>query len=138
MAVMYEVTGNIWCGVLFHLFNNEFSVITEVLYYGRFGEAIAPWLTLWDMAVMVIGLVSILLLIRHYKRKKKESRTEENPSVFGEQECSGVDSYDAPVDRRTLMQGLKTPGLILFTVLAASSAILTCLAILFTDLEAIL
>ena len=138
MAVMYEVTGNIWCGVLFHLFNNEFSVITEVLYYGRFGEAIAPWLTLWDMAVMVIGLVSILLLIRYYKRQKKESQADENPSVFGEQEYSGVDSYDAPVDRRTLMQGLKSPGLILFTVLAASSAILTCLAILFTDLEAIL
>ena len=138
MAIMYEITGNIWCGVLFHLFNNEISLITEVLYYGRFGEAIVPWLTLWDMAVMVIGLVSILLLIRHYKRKKKGSRTEENPSVFGEQECSGMDVYDAPVDRDTLVQGLKTPGLIAFAVLSIVSAISTFLLILFMDLEAIL
>ena len=86
----------------------------------------------------IMGLVSILLLICYYKRKKKESRTEENPSVFGEQECSGVDAYDAPVDRRTLMQGLKTPGLIAFAVLSIVSAISTFLLILFMDLEAIL
>lgn len=138
MAIMYEVTGNIWCGVLFHLFNNEISVITEVLYYGRFGEAVTSWLALWDMVVLVIGLISILLLVRYYKMKKNHSQVNLGPSVFGIHEHSDVSLYDTSVDRCAIAHGLKAPGLIIFTILSASSAILTCLIILFTDLEAIL
>ena len=138
MAVMYEVTGNIWCGVLFHLFNNEISLIFEVLYYGRFGESGAPWLVLWDIVIMVIGLVSILLLFFYYRNKRNENRTRGDSSIFGAQDDPNVALYDASVDRNTLLHGLKAPGLIVFTALSVSSVISTCLIILFMDLEAIL
>lgn len=138
MAIMYELTGNIWCSVLFHLFNNEFSVITEVLYYGGLGESVVPWLALWDAAIMVIGLVCILFLIGYYVKKNKRIQGDESPSVFGEQTHTGLSLYDTPVDRSTLVQGIKTPGLIVFAALAISSAISTWLIILFGDLEAFL
>ena len=138
MAVMYEVTGSIWCGVLFHLFNNEISLIFDVLYYGRFGESGAPWLVLWDIVIMVIGLVSILLLFFYYRNKRNENRTSGDPSIFGAQDDPNVALYDASVDRNTLLHGLKAPGLIVFTALSVSSVISTCMIILFMDLEAIL
>lgn len=138
MAIMYELTGSIWCSVLFHLFNNQISVITQVLYYGRFGESVTPWLALWDAAVLVIGLVSILFLVCYYMRKKNRSQVNAKPSVFGTQEHLGVALYDTPVDRGAIARGLKAPGMIVFTALAVSAAILTYLVILFVDLEVLL
>lgn len=138
MAIMYELTGSIWCSVLFHLFNNEIAVITEVLYYGRFGEAVAPWIALWDAVLLVFGCVSILFLVFYYKRKDKGSKENTNPSVFGSQEHHDVALYDTPVDRSTIAQGLKAPGMVVFGALAASAAIITYIIIRFVDLEAIL
>ena len=86
----------------------------------------------------MIGLVSILYLIGYYMRKRNPLQVDMKPSVFGTQEHMGVALYDTPVDRGAVVRGIKAPGLIVFTVLAASSAILTCLIILFADLEVLL
>lgn len=138
MALMYELTGTLWCSILFHLFNNELAVITEVLYYGKYGEAVEPLLMLWDAIVLILGSVAILFLIVYYTRKAKESKTAASPSVFGQRGGTDLSVYDTPVDRETVLYGVRAPGMMVFSIVAFASAILTYLLIAFVDLEAFL
>ncbi len=131
MALMYELTGNIWCSILYHMFNNELAVLTEVLYYGKFGDAVEPLLMLWDTIVLVLGSISILILIFYYKRKASESKSVTDPSVLGGQGTENIAVYDTSVDRTTVIRGLKAPGMIVFVALALASAVGTYLMILF-------
>ena len=136
MALMYELTGSIWCSILFHLFNNELAVITEVLYYGKFGAAVEPLLMLWDAIVLILGSVCILYLVFYYQRRSRE--TGASSSVFGGRSERDVAVYDVSVDRGTVIRGLKTPGMILFTAIAVASAVGMYLIILLGGLEALL
>lgn len=138
MALMYELTGTLWCSILFHLFNNELAVITEVLYYGKYGEAVEPLLMLWDAIVLILGSVALLFLIVYYTRKAKESKTAASPSVFGQRGDTDLSVYDTPVDRETVLYGVRAPGMMVFSIVAFASAILTYLLIAFLDLEAFL
>jgi membrane protease YdiL (CAAX protease family) len=131
MAIMYELTGNIWCSILYHMFNNELAVLTEVLYYGKFGDAVEPLLMLWDTIVLVLGSISILILIFYYKRKASEAKSITDPSVLGGQGTENIAVYDTSVDRTTVIRGLKSPGMIVFAALALASAVGTYLMILF-------
>lgn len=131
MALMYELTGNIWCSILYHMFNNELAVLTEVLYYGKFGDAVEPLLMLWDTIVLVLGCISILILIFYYKRKASEAKSVTDPSVLGGQGTENIAVYDTSVDRTTVIRGLKAPGMIVFVALALASAVGTYLMILF-------
>ena len=131
MAIMYELTGNIWCSILYHMFNNELAVLTEVLYYGKFGDAVEPLLMLWDTIVLVLGSISILILIFYYKRKASEAKSVTDPSVLGGQGTENIAVYDTSVDRTTVIRGLKAPGMIVFAALALASAVGTYLMILF-------
>lgn len=131
MALMYELTGNIWCSILYHMFNNELAVLTEVLYYGKFGDAVEPLLMLWDTIVLVLGSISILILIFYYKRKASEAKSVADPSVLGGQGTENIAVYDTSVDRTTVIRGLKAPGMIVFVALALASAVGTYLMILF-------
>ena len=131
MALMYELTGNIWCSILYHMFNNELAVLTEVLYYGKFGDAVEPLLMLWDTIVLVLGSISILILIFYYKRKASEAKSVTDPSVLGGQGTENIAVYDTSVDRTTVIRGLKSPGMIVFVALALASAVGTYLMILF-------
>ena len=140
MALMYELTGSIWCGVFFHLLNNEISVITEVLYYGRYGDAIEPLLILWDIVVLVLGSVSIVILILYYRKKGIEEKKARSLGVFGEQgsTVTEVDAYDGSVSGTTVARGLRTPGMIVFAAVAVASMVMTYLMITFMDLGALL
>ena len=138
MALMYELTDTLWCSILFHLFNNELAVITEVLYYGKYGEAVEPLLMLWDAIVLILGSVAILFLIVYYTRKAKESKNAASPSVFGQRGDTDLSVYDTPVDRETVLYGVRAPGMMVFSIVAFASAILTYLLIAFVDLEAFL
>ena len=138
MALMYEMTGTLWCSILFHLFNNELAVITEVLYYGKYGEAVEPLLMLWDAIVLILGSVALLFLIVYYTRKAKQGKAAADPSVFGQQNDTDLAVYDTPVDRETVLYGVKAPGMLVFSIVAFASAILTYLLIAFVDLEAFL
>jgi membrane protease YdiL (CAAX protease family) len=138
MALMYELTGTLWCSILFHLFNNELAVLTQVLYYGKYGEAVEPLLLLWDAVILILGFVAILLLIVYYTRMAKEARTASDPSVFGKGHRADPAVYDTPVDRETVLYGVKAPGMLVFSIVALASAIGTYLLITFFDLEAFL
>lgn len=134
MALMYELTGSIWCSIFFHLLNNELSVLTEVLYYGKYGEAIAPLLTLWDIIVLVLGTVSIVILIYYYRQKAKESTEESTLGIFEKQGSTSLEAYDEPITPSAVLRGLKTPGMITFAALAVASAVATYLTIMFMDI----
>lgn len=138
MALMYELTGSIWCGIFFHLLNNELSVLIEVLYYGKFGEALEPLLMLWDAVVLVLGTVSILILIRYYRKKAREAEKDRESGVFGAQGSTEVEAYDTPADGATVARGLRTPGMIVFGAVAVASMVLTYIMIMFMDIEALL
>ena len=138
MALMYELTGSIWCSIIYHMFNNELAVLTEVLYYGKFGEAVEPLLILWDALVLILGSVSLILLILYYRRKANEASTASDPSVFGCQNHTELAVYDGSVDRNTLIRGIKAPGMVVFAIMAVASAIGTYFLIMFADLEALL
>jgi len=138
MALMYELTGTLWCSILFHLFNNELAVFTEVLYYGKYGEAVEPLLMLWDAIVLILGSVAILFLIVYYTRKAKESKTAASPSVFGQRGDTDLSVYDTPVDRETVLHGVRAPGMMVFSIVAFVSALFTYLLIAFGGLEALL
>lgn len=138
MALMYELTGSIWCGIFFHLLNNQLSVLTEVLYYGKLGEGIEPLLMLWDIVVLVLGAVSILILILYYRKKAAESVETRFWGVFGKQGSTEPLAFDESVDGSTVARGLRTPGMIVFAALAVFSMIATYLMIMFMDLEALL
>jgi membrane protease YdiL (CAAX protease family) len=138
MALMYELTGSIWCGIFFHLLNNELSVLIEVLYYGKFGEALEPLLMLWDAVVLVLGTVSILILIRYYRKNAREAEKDRESGVFGAQGSTEVAAYDTPADGATVARGLRTPGMIVFGAVAVASMVLTYIMIMFMDIEALL
>jgi membrane protease YdiL (CAAX protease family) len=138
MAFMYELTGSIWCSIIYHMFNNEIAVLTEVLYYGKYGDAVEPLLMLWDALVLILGSVSIVLLVLYYHRKASKEKALEDASVFGCQSCTELAAFDGSVDRNTLIRGIKAPGIIVFVIMAIASAAATYLLIMFTDLEALL
>ena len=133
LALMYELTGSIWCSIFFHLLNNELSVLTEILYYGKYGEAISPLLNLWDIIVLVLGTVSIVILILYYRAKAKESKAERHLGVFGRQGSVSPEIYDEPISSAAVLRGLRTPGMITFAALAIVSTIATYLMITFID-----
>ncbi len=136
MALMYELTESIWCGIIFHLLNNEMSILKEILYNGKLGDAVEPLMMLWDVAILVLGAVSIFILIRYYRGKAKASEESRAHGVFGEGEKVGVEAYDETIESGTLLRGLRTPGMMVFAVLVVVSVVRTYLTIVFLNLGA--
>ena len=115
MALMYEITGSIWCGVFFHMFNNQFSVISEVLYYGRLGEAATPYLTIFDAIQFILGTVSLILLILFYKKKQSKNPGEYTKEIWGSTKDS-TGRQERPLSPSDVWRGMFNPGMTIFTV----------------------
>ena len=117
MALMYELTGSIWCGVLYHMINNQMSIIYEVLYYGMYGESIEPLLTAWDALMCILGIGAILILVFYFKKKNREQGT-----------ATPVREALPPW---AIRKGLTTSGMIMFTIASVVSMGFTYLLITF-------
>ncbi len=135
LALMYEYTGSVWCGVVFHLLNNQLSGVWDILLYGRYGEDARLYLEWWDAAVVVLGLISLIglavyaLILRITCRKAVDG---------GPQTCLGLpvtctEHWDAPVAPSTAARALLTPGLITFTVLEMLTILLDYGLVLLTN-----
>jgi membrane protease YdiL (CAAX protease family) len=115
MALMYELTGSIWCGVLYHMINNQMSVIVQYLYYGLYGESISALLTAWDIITCILGIGAILVLVFYFKHKKH--------------------AYVAAATEREVLppwairKGLLAPGILVFSIATVLSMALTYLMI---------
>ncbi len=119
MALMYELTGSIWCSVFFHMFNNELSVLREVLYYGKFGESALHYINIFDAILFLLGAVSLVILILYYTKRTKGhgASTAGGRRIFG---CHEVlaEERDTPVSTATVLRSLLNPGIITFVSVA--------------------
>lgn len=141
MALMYEWTGSIWCGIIYHLLNNELSILTEYLYYGKLGGSIEYILFLWDMVVMLLGLICVMILLVYYRKRIFHRRdhtrnhgqtSTKSPIVRGSIEPM---ASDRAVNGSTICHGLRSPGLLVFGILSMISMVVTYLMIMFVAPE---
>lgn len=129
MALMYELTGSIWCSVFFHMFNNEMSVLSQVIYYGWGGEASVPYTTILDAILIVLGACSLLLLIVYYKKIGAHTVTGRQSGIYGSRHHA-VERFDRPLSGSAVIKGALCPGMIVFTVVTAVLMGITWLALL--------
>lgn len=129
MALMYELTGSIWCSVFFHMFNNEMSVLSEVIYYAWGGEASVPYMTILDAILLGLGVCSLLLLIVYYQKTATHSRCGRRNGILGA-EHHAVERFDRPLSGTSVIKGALCPGIIVFTVTTAVMMGLTWLMLL--------
>ena len=115
MTLIYEITGSIWCSIFFHLFNNEMAILSEVLYFGQYGEAAVPYLSILDAVLFLLGIVSIIVLIVYY-RKKDAIQSSSQKGIYGVQ-GEKYGRYEQPLKARSVIKGLLTPGMIVFTTI---------------------
>lgn len=115
LAIMYEWTGNIWCGIFFHLLNNELAVIAESLLYGRYGAAAEPYLVAWDLIVVVMGVMATIILLVYARRSTKEKTS--SGGIFG-RTGDACEAWDSPLGRRDVGRALRAPGMLAFAIMA--------------------
>lgn len=131
MAIMYELTGSIWCGVFFHMINNEMSIISEVLYYGSWGEIAAPFLSVLDGTILVLGTVSLFILILYYTKKANESRNSVNRGTnVWSNATIAVSRFDTAITPKAAFKTLLTPGMISFTAVTVVLMLFTWLSLI--------
>ena len=135
MALMYEITGSIWCSVFFHMFNNELSVLREVLYYGKFGEAADPFLNILNGIIFLLGSASLVILIVYYGRQASEKRKAlaKGQSLF-EYSAVNQERCDTPVPSSTVFCSLVNPGMITFTAVTYALMGLSWLLFVLADM----
>ena len=120
MALMYELTGSIWCSVFFHLFNNEIAVLSDVLYYGQYGEAAGPYLFILDAVIFLLGMISLVVLILYYGKKASAEESGNESGLFGSGESSAyISRREQPLSARSVVKGLLSPGMITFVSVTA-------------------
>lgn len=125
LAVLYEMTGSIWSGVLIHMCNNLYSVLQAVISI-RFpslkGTAISYIL---QAAIIFLGIISMIVLGNIYHKKANSGREVLPDTVpqgfFGKRPM--IPSWQTtPMADLTLGRSVyltfMTPGMLVFTVLA--------------------
>lgn len=131
MALMYEMTGSIWCSTFYHLLNNELSVLFDAM-SEWYGADFYPLLTMWDILMVIFGAVSILILFLYYREKCRAEGA--GKSLTGCRDYNGNALYAPSVSRGTVKDKLITPGLIIFTVISLLTALGDYLYVLLGDL----
>ena len=119
MALMYELTGSIWCSVFFHLLNNELSIISEVIYYGWGGATAEACLTVFDAILFLLGIISLILLIVYYKKQAACRNMGRVSGIFGVREETALRG-DRPLSASSVVKGALCPGMIVFTAVTVA------------------
>lgn len=135
MALMYELTGSIWCSVIYHAINNELAVVFEVLIYGKVGDAAYTAMLIFDVVTCILGAAATVILVFHYRKKRRLGGDPAQGSIPG-----GYSREALPVggglprnrrqNRREAFAGLLCPGIIVFTVSTVFLMLLTWLSFL--------
>ena len=130
MALMYELTGSIWCSVIYHLVNNELATLFEIMVYGKIGDEAYVAMLIWDIVIFGLGIIAIILLAFYYKRTAFGSDSKSNREVFTRNIFP--ERHDTAIATTTVAKGLLTPGMITFVSTVAVLMLLTWLKILGT------
>ena len=112
MALMYELTGSIWCSVIYHLMNNELAALFEIMIYGKVGDAAYIAFLIWDVVICALGLTAAILLVRHYKHQVSENTNGSSGEAFHPKRFP--ERHDAALPTAVVVKGLLTPGIITF------------------------
>jgi phosphoglycerol transferase MdoB-like AlkP superfamily enzyme len=127
MAVMYELTGSIWCSVIYHMLNNQLAIVNEVLYYGKFGEAVEPLLSWLDIVIFILGILSaVILSVVHHRNHAIKSKL---PPDAGQGSISPLYAEQALTTGESV-KGMINPGIIVFTSVTAFFMLLSWLSLL--------
>lgn len=127
MAVMYELTGSIWCSVIYHMLNNQLAIVNEVLYYGKFGEAVEPLLSWLDIVIFILGILSaVILSVVHHRNHAIKSKL---PPDAGQGSISPLYAERALTTGESV-KGMINPGIIVFTSVTAFFMLLSWLSLL--------
>lgn len=133
MAFMYELTGSIWCCTIYHMLNNELSVIYDVI-YSRYGGGSMWLLNLFDGVMILLGAISLVILIV-YHRKKLRSEEKLPPRERVESpDDEAVDLYTRPLSGVAVKKNLCAPGILVFVALSLLSAVGSYVMVLFQNI----
>lgn len=135
MALMYELTGSIWCSVIYHAINNELAVVAEVLIYGKIGDAAYTAMLFWDLAICLLGAAATVILIFHYRKKRRLGGDRPQGSTSMDYSGEALPVGDGlprggRQNRREAFAGLLCPGIVAFTVTTVVLMLLTWLSFL--------
>ncbi len=135
LALMFEWTGSIWCGVFFHLFNNELSVLTESLVFGAYGEGSYRVILIWNAVVVCIGLACAAIWIVHaVKHRSQQQHTADvSPGIFGVHEdpvVQGPELWDTRPSARSIRRALRNPGMMTYIVYSLAAVVIDYLMVL--------
>ncbi len=133
MALMYEWTRSIWCSVLFHLFNNLISVLSDVLYNGIFGELASSWLLLFDGIIILLGAISTVILILYFRKTKKEGRIAATAPTFAHA-IRPPEFHHEAVSKQDVKRLLLTPGMLVYCILCVLFMLFLYVTILINNL----
>ena len=117
LAGIYIRTRSIWICVLIHFFNNSISVLESVLY--QYKNEIAIYVL--ELLVMLLGVLSIFLLLRAEKKKRKP----EDEGSFGVVFEAEPDYAVYPLSPKVRLRGFFHPVMIVFISLASVTMVLT-------------
>ena len=112
MALMYELTGSIWCSVIYHLINNELAVLFEIMIYGKVGDDAYFAMLIWDIIIYVLGIAATILLIFYHKKRSPDHTAEAHGEASPQKYFS--ERYDNPLPASVVAKGLLAPGIITF------------------------
>lgn len=117
LGLVYEYTGSIWNCTILHMLNNFVSVVQTAI-LSKYGETeyAATVLTIIEVAIYLVGAISIGVLIS--KHFAKRQTLEEG--VF-EKSVPAADGYaEHPIRGREAAKIFFCPSMIIFLVLAAA------------------
>ncbi len=131
LAVLYEMTGSVWSGVLIHMCNNLYSVLQAVIAI-RFPSAKGVAISyIIQAAIIFWGVISMVVLWQIYRKNaqaKRESLEDTVPQgLFGKRPNlpSWQRNQTPPLPLgRSLYLTFTAPGMIVFTAFALVTMIM--------------
>ena len=126
LGYVYVKTESIWCCVLIHFFNNALSVVQETLVNCLEYDAATRWVGGLELAVLLLGAVSVILLILYRRRQVKP----EDVGSFGVTFEPALAYEQYPLTRREKLKNFFAPAMIVFLVLSCVMMLTTLLTLM--------
>ena len=119
LGLVFERTESIWSCMILHMTNNFFSTF-ETEFANAFGEKFSPLaLTILEITVFALGLISAVVLILRFAPRKKTFRE----GVFGKP-VPADDSYcECPVSAKRRVKRFFNLPMLLFLVFVVAEAL---------------
>lgn len=126
LGYVYVYTKSIWCCVLIHFFNNALSVAQEAMLNCLDYDVAVRVSGGLELAVLVLGAISVILLLRHRRRQPKP----EEQGSFGVILEPSLTYEEYPLTRGRKLTNFFSPAMIVFLVLSCVTMLTTLLSLM--------